>query len=210
MTFYFEGGLRSLVAFYNRTRSRSTRNIFYVEKEADGVAVEIALQYVDDITPRIFAVRQQYLQPEGGTHMTGFQDRAHAHAQLLRAQRGISQREAKRTSPATTCSKGLTAVVSVKLPRSSSKARPRPSSARWRRRARSPRSSAKRFNNFLKRIRTTRARSSKGHARAQGAQGREGRQRLGASQGRARGHDASGQARRLPEQRRIRVGALSS
>ncbi len=33
MTFYFEGGLRSLVAFYNRTQKAVHKNIFYTEKE---------------------------------------------------------------------------------------------------------------------------------------------------------------------------------
>ena len=68
MTFYFEGGLRSLVAFYNHTQKPIHKNIFYVEKEvlatgsngeeanhAKDVGVEVALQYVDDINPKIVA-----------------------------------------------------------------------------------------------------------------------------------------------------------
>src|SRR3989344_2089469 len=55
MTFYFEGGLKSLVAFYNNHQTPVHKNIFYVDRELDGVNVEVALQYVDDITSRITA-----------------------------------------------------------------------------------------------------------------------------------------------------------
>ena len=44
MTFYFEGGLKSLVAFYNRYQTPVHKNIFYIDREQDKVMVEIALQ----------------------------------------------------------------------------------------------------------------------------------------------------------------------
>jgi DNA gyrase subunit B len=47
--------LRSLISFYNRYQKPIHKNIFYIEKEQDGVAVEVALQYTDDITSRLFA-----------------------------------------------------------------------------------------------------------------------------------------------------------
>jgi DNA gyrase subunit B len=53
MTFYFENGLRSLIAFYNQHQVPVHKNIFYVDKEQDNVMVELALQYVDDTTPRL-------------------------------------------------------------------------------------------------------------------------------------------------------------
>src|SRR3989338_504795 len=53
--FYFEGGLRSLVSFQNRHLEPVHKKVFYVEKDQDGVHVEIALQYVDDIVSRISA-----------------------------------------------------------------------------------------------------------------------------------------------------------
>ena len=50
-TFYFEGGLRSLISFYNRYQKPIHKNIFYVDKsympqggsEKDSVEVEVAL-----------------------------------------------------------------------------------------------------------------------------------------------------------------------
>jgi DNA gyrase subunit B len=44
----------------------------YVEKEQDGVGVEIALQYIDDLSTKIAAYANNIPNSEGGTHVTGF------------------------------------------------------------------------------------------------------------------------------------------
>jgi DNA gyrase subunit B len=72
MSFYFEGGLRSLIVFYNENQKPLNKNIFYAEQEASGVSVEIALQYVDDISSRILSFANSIYNSEGGTHLTGF------------------------------------------------------------------------------------------------------------------------------------------
>ncbi|MBY0328528.1 DNA topoisomerase IV subunit B, partial [Patescibacteria group bacterium] len=51
-TFYFEGGLQSLVRHYNQHQKTIHDTVFYCEKEQDDVGVEVALQYVDDISAR--------------------------------------------------------------------------------------------------------------------------------------------------------------
>ena len=40
VSFYFEGGLISLIKYYNKFQKPIQNNIFYVEKELDGVGVE--------------------------------------------------------------------------------------------------------------------------------------------------------------------------
>jgi len=72
MTFYFEGGLTSLVAFQNRHQKELHKKIFYVERELDSVHVEVALQYVNDISSRVSAFANNIYNPEGGMHITGF------------------------------------------------------------------------------------------------------------------------------------------
>jgi DNA gyrase subunit B len=72
ISFYFEGGLISLIKYYNRFQKPIQKNIFYVDKELDGVGVEIALQYVDDIVDRITPFANNIHTLEGGTHVTGF------------------------------------------------------------------------------------------------------------------------------------------
>lgn len=111
MTFYFEGGLRSLVAFQNRHQEPIHKNIFYIEKEQDGVQVEVALQYVDDITARISAFANNIYNSEGGTHITGFK------TALTRSINSVNKNGGKEGDSFTgdDVLEGITAVVSVKM-----------------------------------------------------------------------------------------------
>ncbi len=110
--FYFEGGIRSLIAFQNRQLQLLHKNIFYVQKEADNVQVEVALQYVDDISSRISAYANNIYNPEGGTHITGFK------TALTRSLNNYLKKSGAKSEEAFTGEdvlEGLTAVVSVKL-----------------------------------------------------------------------------------------------
>ena len=111
VTFYFEGGLKSLVSFQNRYQAPVHKNIFYVEKEQDGVTVEVALQYVDDISARISAFANNIYTSEGGMHITGFK------TALTRTLNNASKQGGKEGENFTgdDVLEGLTAVVSVKL-----------------------------------------------------------------------------------------------
>lgn len=73
MSFYFEGGIVSMVRYFNANQKKVHKNIFHVENETeDGIHVEVALQYVDDITPRIVPFANNISTPGGGMHVTGF------------------------------------------------------------------------------------------------------------------------------------------
>ena len=81
ISFHFEGGLGSLISFYNQNQKHVHKNVFYIEKDyvskdkgAEGVnvGVEVALQYVDDINTRLVAFANNTYNSEGGTHITGF------------------------------------------------------------------------------------------------------------------------------------------
>ena len=112
-TFYFEGGLRSLVAFQNRHQEPIHKNIFYVEKEQDGVQVEVSLQYVDDITSRISAFANNIYNIEGGMHVTGFKT---ALTRTMNAQLKNGNGNGKEeTFTGDDVLEGLTAVISVKM-----------------------------------------------------------------------------------------------
>lgn len=75
-TFYFEGGLLSLIKFYNQRAKPIQKNIFYIEKESDQnnkkIDVEIALQYIDDVDAKEISYVNNTITPEGGMHVTGF------------------------------------------------------------------------------------------------------------------------------------------
>ncbi|TSC69293.1 MAG: DNA gyrase subunit B [Parcubacteria group bacterium Gr01-1014_56] len=113
-TFYFEGGLRSLVSFYNRNLKPIHKNIFYIEKEVDQVAVEVALQYVDDITSRVLAFANNIYNSEGGTHVTGFRT-ALTRTLNAYARKGNGLKESEENFTGEDVLEGLTAVVSVKM-----------------------------------------------------------------------------------------------
>ncbi|MGH7175666.1 MAG: DNA gyrase subunit B, partial [Minisyncoccia bacterium] len=115
MSFYFEGGLKSLVAFYNKHQEPAHKNIFYVDKSEGGVAVEIALQYVDDIAPRLTAFGNNIHTPEGGTHLTGFKTALTRSLNAYARKAGIL-RESEENFTGDDALEGLTAVISVKLP----------------------------------------------------------------------------------------------
>ncbi len=118
--FYFEGGLRSLVAFNNQYQKPVHKNIFYIEKNnMDGavLSVEVALQYVDDISSRISAFANNIYNPEHGTHITGFKT---ALTRTLNnyAKKGnfFSVKEKDAGFTGDDVLEGITAVVSVKMP----------------------------------------------------------------------------------------------
>lgn len=113
-TFYFEGGLRALVRHYNRLLTPVHRNVFYVEKELDGVQVEIALQYVDDISSRELAFANNTYNSEGGMHVTGFRTALTRRLNDYAKKSGILKDE-KESLTADDVREGLTVALSVKL-----------------------------------------------------------------------------------------------
>ncbi len=115
MTFYFEGGLRSLVAFYNQHQTAVHKNIFYVDREQDNVMVEVSFQYIDDITPRLTAFANNTYNSEGGTHITGFKTALTRTLNSYARSSGILK-ESEENFTGDDALEGMTAVVSVKMP----------------------------------------------------------------------------------------------
>jgi DNA gyrase subunit B len=113
-SFYFEGGLKSLVKHYNEFAKPVHKNIFYVEKEAEGVGVEIALQYIDDLSTKIAAFANNIPTAEGGTHVTGFKTSLTRLINAYARKNGILK-EKDENLTGDDVLEGLTAVVSVKL-----------------------------------------------------------------------------------------------
>jgi len=115
MSFYFEGGLVSLVAHYNKLLKPLHKNIFYVEKKTEGVeSVEIALQYVDDISSRILPFANNIHTPEGGTHITGFKTALTRTLNNYAKQNNLVKGDGE-SFTGDDVLEGLTAVVSVKI-----------------------------------------------------------------------------------------------
>ena len=118
--FYFEGGLRSLVAFNNQYQSPVHKNIFYVEKndiDSEVMSVEVALQYVDDISARISAFANNIYNPEQGTHVTGFKTAlTRTLNNYAKKNNFFSVKDKDAGFTGDDVLEGITAVVSVKMP----------------------------------------------------------------------------------------------
>ena len=114
-SFYFEGGLLSLVKHYNEHFKPVHKNIFYIERKTDGIeGAEIALQYVDDISSRVLPFANNIFNPEGGTHLTGFKT-ALTRTLNTYARNNNYIKESEENFTGEDVLEGLTAVISVKL-----------------------------------------------------------------------------------------------
>lgn len=113
--FYFEGGIVSYIRHLNRAKEVKQDVIFYADKQADDVHVELAVQYVDDYKENIFPFTNNILNPEGGMHVAGF--RAALTRTLntfARAKGYLKEKDENLTGEDSR--EGLTAILSIKLP----------------------------------------------------------------------------------------------
>ncbi|MCX6701819.1 MAG: DNA gyrase subunit B, partial [Candidatus Zambryskibacteria bacterium] len=114
-TFYFEGGLLSLVKFYNSVQKPIHKNVFYVEKKTnEDESVEISLQYVDDISCRLLPFANNIYNAEGGTHVTGFKT-ALTRTLNTYGRKNNLIKESEDNFTGDDVLEGLTAVISIKL-----------------------------------------------------------------------------------------------
>jgi len=113
-TFYFEGGLLSFINFYNEPFKKIHKNIFYINKESEGVVVEISFQYVNDISSRILPFANNIYNSEGGMHITGFKT-ALTRTLNTYARKNNLLKEKDENFTGDDVIEGMTAVISVKL-----------------------------------------------------------------------------------------------
>ena len=71
-SFYFEGGIQSYVRHLNLGKDVVGNKVFYVEKNSDGISVEVALQYNDSFNETVKAFANNVFNSAGGTHLVGF------------------------------------------------------------------------------------------------------------------------------------------
>lgn len=114
-TYYFEGGIVSMVKYLNKDQKKVHKNIFHMEHETeDGIQVEVALRYVDDISSRIIGFANNISTPGGGMHITGFKT---ALTRLLnnynKNNKVLSEKDGALTGDDVL--EGITVVVSVKM-----------------------------------------------------------------------------------------------
>ena len=115
-SFYFDSGLLALVRFLNKHQKPVHKNIFYTKKNVNnkGESIEIAFQYVDDISNRISAYANNIPNPDGGFHLTGFKT-ALTRGINNYAKKNNILKDKDGTLQGDDLLEGLTAVISVHL-----------------------------------------------------------------------------------------------
>lgn len=111
--FYFEGGARSFVKHLNRNQE-PVSEIFHVVKEAEGVLVEVAMQYTNDVKSNELSFVNNVATIDGGMHSIGFRKAlTRVVNSYARAQKLMKEKEENLTGD--DVREGLTAIISIKL-----------------------------------------------------------------------------------------------
>lgn len=113
-SFYFEGGLLSLLDYLLGNRDSLHTNPFYAQKEVDGIDVEVAFVYTDEVEAEELSFANNIYTPDGGTHLTGFR------AALTRTLNDYARREgylkeSEENLTGDDVREGIVAAVSVKI-----------------------------------------------------------------------------------------------
>lgn len=113
--FYFEGGIQSYVKHLNVGREPVDEDIFYVDKMVKDVQVEISCQYTDAYTETIKTFANNVLNPDGGTHLTGFRSALTRVINDYARKNGLLKEKEENLSGEDT-REGITCIILVKLP----------------------------------------------------------------------------------------------
>jgi DNA gyrase subunit B len=111
---YFEDGIKSFVKFFN-INEKTISKVFYVDGQENDILVECAIQYSSSLDEKVRCYTNNILNPEGGTHLTGFKvaltKAINNYAATTDILKGVKEKLG-----GDDVREGLTAIVSVKVP----------------------------------------------------------------------------------------------
>lgn len=114
-TFYFEGGIKSLVSHSNRGKDTLTDAIYF-QKSDENISCEVALQYSDSFSENVKGFVNGIYTVDGGTHVTGFRIAlTRAITDYFKRMQG-SQSKDTASPTGDDMKEGLTAIVYIKMP----------------------------------------------------------------------------------------------
>jgi len=112
-TFCYKGGIVSFIEMLNESKNSLNKPI-YIEREKNGIMLEVAMQYNDSFSEHLFSFANNINTREGGTHLAGFKGAltrtTNSYGQankILKEGESLSGDDVR---------EGLTAVISIKIP----------------------------------------------------------------------------------------------
>src|SRR5260221_8737888 len=111
--FYFEGGIKSLVAHTNRDKEKIS-DVISFSKEANEIISDVALQYTDTFNENVKGYVNGIYTTDGGTHVTGFRTGL-TRAIMDYAKKNGYLKDEKSLLTGEDLKEGLTAVVYIKM-----------------------------------------------------------------------------------------------
>lgn len=113
-TFYFEGGVKSLVSHINKDK-KTISDVVYFSRENGDISAEVALQYHDGIAETLEPFVNVIKTVDGGTHVTGFRTGLTRSITDYAKKAGVAK-DIFEDLTGEDIREGLTAVIFVKIP----------------------------------------------------------------------------------------------
>ena len=114
--FQYDGGIISFVKHLNKNKAAVNEKPIYMKGERDGIDAEIALQWNDGYSETIYTFANNINTHEGGTHLSGFRSALTRTINFYAGKNSLAK-DLKESISGDDVREGLTAVISVKIPR---------------------------------------------------------------------------------------------
>src|SRR3954471_12463711 len=114
--FQYDGGIISFVKHLNKNKAAVNEKPIFMKGDRDGIDVEIALQWNDGYSEAVYAFANNINTHEGGTHLSGFRSALTRTVNFYAGKNSLAK-DLKESISGDDIREGLTAVLSVKIPR---------------------------------------------------------------------------------------------
>ena len=114
--FQYDGGIISFVQHLNKNKTAVNEKPIFMKGDRDGIDAEIALQWNDGYSEATYTFANNINTHEGGTHLSGFRSALTRTINFYAGKNSLAK-DLKESISGDDIREGLTAVISVKIPR---------------------------------------------------------------------------------------------